>query len=300
VNSPSDPADFGARAAAYVQRLERALDRCLPAQRTDPARLHRAMRYACEGGKRVRALLVYATGETLGLAPDALDSAACAVELIHAYSLVHDDLPAMDDDALRRGRPTVHVAFDEATAILVGDALQALAFGVLAEDAAALPAERRVRMLAILAQAAGSLGMVGGQAVDLESEGRRIALERLESLHARKTGALLLACCRLAAAAAAADADTEAALCEYGRCLGLAFQVQDDVLDLTADSTALGKTAGKDLAQEKSTYPALLGVDGAREYAQALFARARAALQPLGARAAPLRWLADHVAARKF
>jgi farnesyl diphosphate synthase len=300
MNPQPDSADFGARLPAYLERLERALDRCLPAEQTDPARLHRAMRYACAGGKRLRALLVYAAGQTLGLAPEALDPAACAVELIHAYSLVHDDLPAMDDDALRRGRPTVHVAFDEATAILVGDALQALAFEVLAQDTPQVCSERRVRMLAILARAAGSQGMVGGQAVDIESEGRQIGQARLESLHERKTGALLLACCRLAAAAAGADSSIEAALAACGRCLGLAFQVQDDVLDLTADTAVLGKTAGKDAAQEKSTFPALLGVDGARDYAQMLFDRARAALVPLGARAAPLLWLVGHIEQRRF
>src|SRR5581483_10048965 len=191
---------FGIRIPAYLDRLAQALDRRLPAAAADPARLHEAMRYACDGGKRLRALLVYAAGESLGVPAGKLDAPACAVELIHAYSLVHDDLPAMDDDDLRRGRPTVHKAYDEATGILVGDALQTLAFAVLA-DGPDLAVAQRLRMVSLLAFASGSLGMVGGQAVDIASENQRISLDQLQSLHARKTGALILASLQLAAAA---------------------------------------------------------------------------------------------------
>lgn len=287
--------DFGLRMPGYLERLQLALDHRMPAPDTDPVRLHTAMRYACEGGKRLRGLLVYAAGETLGLEARQLDAPACAVELIHAYSLVHDDLPAMDDDDLRRGRPTVHKAWDEPTGILVGDALQALAFEVLCADDGVTPSPRQAQMVRLLALASGSLGMVGGQAVDIESEGQRIPLERLQSLHARKTGALILACLQLAAAAANAEREQTAALEHYGRCIGLAFQIQDDVLDVTADSATLGKTAGKDLLQEKSTYPALLGLDEARQLAVQKFDEACDALSMFGEAAAPLVWLARHI-----
>jgi farnesyl diphosphate synthase len=290
--------DFGTRVPAYLDRLAQALDRRLPAAATDPTRLHEAMRYACDGGKRLRALLVYAAGEALGVPVEKLDAPACAVELIHAYSLVHDDLPAMDDDDLRRGRPTVHKAYDEATGILVGDGLQAEAFTVLADEPS-LGTAQRLRMVSILARASGSLGMVGGQAVDIASEGRRISLEELQSLHARKTGALILASLQLAAAAADASPEAEQALEIYGRHIGLAFQIQDDVLDETASTETLGKTAGKDLAQHKSTYPSLLGLDGARERATGLFEEARTVVGALPGGAAPLRWLADFIEGRK-
>ena len=289
--------DFGSRVPAYLDRLALALDRRLPAAATDPARLHEAMRYACDGGKRLRALLVYAAGEALGVPVEKLDAPACAVELIHAYSLVHDDLPAMDDDDLRRGRPTVHKAYDEATGILVGDGLQTEAFTVLADEPS-LGTAQRLRMVSILARASGSLGMVGGQAVDIASEGRRISLEELQSLHARKTGALILASLQMAAAAADAAPEIEQALETYGRHIGLAFQIQDDVLDETASTETLGKTAGKDLAQQKSTYPSLLGLDGARERATRLFEEARAVVGALPGGAAALRWLADFIEGR--
>jgi farnesyl diphosphate synthase len=290
--------DFGTRVPDYLARLTEALDRRLPAAAADPARLHEAMRYACDGGKRLRALLVYAAGEALGVAPEKLDAPACAVELIHAYSLVHDDLPAMDDDDLRRGRPTVHKAYDEATGILVGDGLQTLAFAVLADEPS-LPPAQRLRMVSILARASGSLGMVGGQAVDIASENQRISLEQLQSLHARKTGALILASLQLAAAAADAAPATLEALETYGRHIGLAFQIQDDVLDETASTETLGKTAGKDLAQHKSTYPSLLGLEGARQRATALFAEARELVGRLPGGAQPLVWLADFIEGRK-
>ena len=242
-------------------------------------RLRAAMRHAVLlGGKRMRPLLVYATGTLLGAEEDALDAAACAVELIHAYSLVHDDLPAMDDDALRRGQPTVHVAFDEATAVLAGDALQTLAFQTLA--AAPLPAEARVAMVAELAHASGIAGMCGGQALDIAATGRGDALDvaALERLHALKTGALLCCAVRLGAAAAGADADACAALDRYAEALGLAFQIRDDLLDIDGDSATLGKTAGKDAAQNKATFPALLGRDASEARLQALSLTMRDAL----------------------
>ncbi|MDB5987461.1 MAG: geranylgeranyl pyrophosphate synthase [Nevskia sp.] len=284
--------------AGYLQRIDRVLDTALPAAATDPVRLHEAMRYACRGGKRLRALLTYCAGAVLGGDPARLDAPACALELIHAYSLVHDDLPAMDDDDLRRGQPTVHKAYDEATAILVGDALQTLAFRVLAEPQAALGATAQVRMLQLLADAAGSLGMVGGQAVDIESEHQKIPLARLESLHARKTGALIRCGLLLAAAAAGATPAQEQALSEFGRLLGLAYQIQDDVLDESSSTAVLGKTQGKDRAQEKSTYPALLGFDAAQALAAETFAQARAALGLFGARAEPLLQLAATIEKR--
>ena len=293
----SHSTDFGTRVPAYLDRLALALDRRLPTASEDPTRLHEAMRYACDGGKRLRALLVYAAGEALCVPVDRLDAPACAVELIHAYSLVHDDLPAMDDDDLRRGRPTVHKAYDEATGILVGDGLQTLAFAVLADEPS-LGTAQRLRMVSILARASGSLGMVGGQAVDIASEGRRISLAELQSLHARKTGALILASLQMAAAAADAAAEAEQALETYGRHIGLAFQIQDDVLDETASTETLGKTAGKDLAQHKSTYPSLLGLEGARQRATSLFEEARTIVGRLPGGAAPLRWLADFIEGR--
>ena len=301
MDSVTATAGFGSRVAGYLQRVTISFDRSLPAAGTSPPRLHEAMRYACEGGKRLRALLVYATGETLGVPSGHLDPAACAVELIHAYSLVHDDLPAMDDDDLRRGRLTVHKAFDEAVAILVGDALQTLAFSVLAGDERSpLSAEQRVRMVASLAEAAGSLGMVGGQAVDIESENKTLTLKELESLHLRKTGALIRVCGRLAADAASVTPKKIQALERFGNALGLAFQVQDDVLDITASTGTLGKTSGKDLVQHKSTFPALLGIEGARTRTVELFKEARSALDIFGKSAAPLLWLVTHIEQRKF
>ena len=216
------------------------------------------------GGKRMRPLLAYATGTAFGAAAPSLDAAAVAVELIHCYSLVHDDLPAMDDDALRRGQPTVHVAFDEATAILAGDALQSLAFDVLAN--ATQPSEGRVRMMAELARASGVVGMCGGQALDVDATGHGTALniDSLERLHALKTGALLRAAVRLGAIAAGADVASRVALDRYADALGLAFQIRDDLLDVEGDAATLGKTAGKDIAQDKATFPALLGIDASR------------------------------------
>ena len=254
----------GMQLARWRTRADHALAAALDdLDGTEPTLLA-AMRHAVLlGGKRMRPLLAYASGHACGADDAALDAPAAAVELIHAYSLVHDDLPAMDDDALRRGQPTVHVAFDEATAILAGDALQTLAFSVLAR--AALPDARRVALLAELALASGAVGMCGGQAFDLAATGNAaITLDALERLHAMKTGALLRAAVRLGAIAADADAGTRGALDAYAGALGLAFQIRDDLLDIEGDSATLGKTAGKDVAQDKATFPALLGVDASR------------------------------------
>ncbi|MCB1790155.1 MAG: (2E,6E)-farnesyl diphosphate synthase [Gammaproteobacteria bacterium] len=283
-------------------RVERALDHWLPAASTIPTRLHEAMRYATLGdGKRVRPVLVYAAGHALGARPDCLDAAACAVELIHAYSLVHDDLPAMDDDDLRRGRATCHKAFDEATAILAGDALQTLAFKVLCEDNdLCVDRGSRLRMIDEMAHAAGSRGMAGGQALDMDATGREIDLAHLENLHIHKTGALILASVRLGALAAGAATDPRmAALERYAKCIGLAFQVHDDVLDVEGDTSVLGKTRGKDAAAEKATYPALIGLDAAREMAAQLVAEAMENLGGFDEKADPLRQLAHYIVGRK-
>ena len=285
-----DPAT-PARLAQWRARVESTLAAALPDPHaepgTEPARLHAAMRHAAlDGGKRMRPLLAYATGTAFGCDPALIDDAAAAVELVHAYSLVHDDLPAMDDDALRRGKPTVHVAFDEATAILAGDALQSLAFALLAR--APLPAQARVDMLAELATAAGVHGMCGGQALDIDATGRGIDIDALLRLHALKTGALLRASVRLGAIAAGADAVARAHLDRFADALGLAFQVRDDLLDIEGDSATLGKTAGKDQAQDKATFPALLGVDASRARLEALRTEMDAALAPFGGRTADL------------
>ncbi|MFT4178926.1 MAG: polyprenyl synthetase family protein [Thermomonas sp.] len=270
--------------AAWRARVEAALARALPSPDTAPQRLHAAMRHGVlNGGKRMRPLLAYATGTAFGANEDALDTAAVAVELIHCYSLVHDDLPAMDDDALRRGQPTVHVAFDEATAILAGDALQSLAFEVLAD--APLPAERGVAMLAELARAAGMAGMCGGQALDIDATGNAAAIDidALQRLHALKTGALLCCAVRLGALAAGADAAGRAALDRYADALGLAFQIRDDLLDIEGDAATLGKTAGKDAAQDKATFPALIGAEASRKRLAELSVTMRDALAELRA-----------------
>jgi len=283
------------------QRVEAALETFLPAADIHPASLHRAMRYAVlDGGKRVRPLLVYAAGQACGAPEPALDAAAAAVELIHAYSLVHDDLPAMDDDALRRGKPTCHKAFGEAGAILAGDALQALAFQVLAEapmpdvtDAA------RLAMIETLARAAGSRGMVGGQAIDLAAVGRELDIAELEDMHIHKTGALIRASVLLGAACAAnPDAGRRRALDRYAKAVGLAFQVQDDILDVTGQTGELGKTAGADRALGKPTYPALLGLSEARRRAQELKQTALDALAGFDDRADALRWLCTYIVDR--
>jgi farnesyl diphosphate synthase len=264
--------------------------------------LEAAMRHAVlEGGKRIRPLLAHAAGEITGAAPAALDRAGGAVELIHAYSLVHDDMPCMDNDVLRRGKPTVHVAFGEAMAMLTGDALQALAFGVLAQAAdCGVGARAVVRMSAELARAAGAEGMAGGQAIDLAAVGSALDLARLEDMHRRKTGALLGAAVRLGAwCGAALEPAHQQALDTYCSAIGLAFQVIDDVLDVESDSATLGKTAGKDAEHDKPTYVSLLGLEAARTLAETLRQQAQSALQPFGSRALRLSELADLIVLRR-
>jgi farnesyl diphosphate synthase len=280
--------------------VEEALGAYLPLAGAAPARLHEAMRYTVlGGGKRVRPLLVFAAGGLFGAGTGSLARAAAAVEMIHAYSLVHDDMPCMDDDALRRGKPTVHVAYDEATALLVGDALQAQAFTVLAEEED-VPAARQVAMLRVLAGAAGSAGMCGGQAIDLDSVGLSLTLEQLERMHQLKTGALLRASVMLGALAGRDVTDAErAALDAYSNAIGLAFQVVDDVLDATADSATLGKTAGKDAAANKPTYVSILGLEESKLLAEKLRREAHDALAPFGEKALRLRELADLIVQRK-
>jgi farnesyl diphosphate synthase len=280
--------------------VEQALESFLPAAGTEPARLHEAMRYSVlGGGKRVRPLLVYAAGGVFGADMRTLARAAAAVEMIHAYSLVHDDMPCMDDDALRRGKPTVHVAYDEATALLVGDALQAQAFMVLAEDQM-IPPARQVAMLRVLASAAGSAGMCGGQAIDLGSVGVSLTLAQLERMHQLKTGALLRASVVLGALAGRDVAvDERAALDTYSNAIGLAFQVVDDVLDATADSATLGKTAGKDAAANKPTYVSILGLAESQLLAEKLRREAHEALAPFGEKALRLGDIADLIVQRK-
>lgn len=297
----SAAAPFSERVPAYLERLRAALDHWLPPATQYPARLHEAMRYAADGGKRLRPLLIYATGEVLGVQARALDPAAAAVELVHAYSLVHDDLPAMDNDDLRRGRPTVHRQFDEAMAILAGDAMQALAFYALTHDLqAGLDPLQRLKMVELLADASGSRGMAGGQAIDLASTGKQITHAELEAMHIHKTGALIRASVLMACyAGAPLDSAHLEALDRYGKCLGLAFQIQDDILDVEGDTGTLGKNAGKDHNRNKPTYPSVLGMPTAKLRARGLFEQARAALHPFGERAEPLIWLADHIEGRR-
>ena len=296
----SAPQDFQAWVKAVQADAESALDRFLPAESQVPAKLHEAMRYtALGGGKRVRPLLVHASGALFGADADALARAASAVEMIHVYSLVHDDMPCMDDDALRRGKPTVHVAYDEATALLVGDALQAQAFEVLA-GTTTVPAARTVTMLRLLAEAAGSKGMCGGQAIDLDSVGLSLTLEQLERMHQLKTGAMLRVSVLLGALAGRDLASHEQeALGAYSRAIGLAFQVVDDILDATADSATLGKTAGKDAADNKPTYVSILGLAPSKALAEQLRQQAHDALAPFGEQALRLREIADLIVQRK-
>jgi farnesyl diphosphate synthase len=286
----------------YIQqRTETALQNMLPASTVTPGRLHEAMRYAAlGGGKRIRALLVHATGSFFTHArPEQLDRAACAVELIHAYSLIHDDLPCMDDDKLRRGKPTVHVEFDEATALLAGDALQTLAFQVLAEHPVSATASGQIEAILLLAQAAGSHGMVGGQAIDVAAAGREITREELESMHVRKTGALIRAAVLIGARAGeGANDDRKRRLDLYAKRVGLLYQVIDDILDAASDTATLGKTAGKDASRGKPTYVSLLGLPEARRFAEDLLGEAHDALVPLGDRGNRLRELADFIARR--
>jgi geranylgeranyl pyrophosphate synthase len=291
-----------ARLRGYQSRVQSVLDAVLPAADVSPQRLHAAQRYAVlGGGKRLRPLLVYCTGEALGLAASTLDAPAAAVELIHSYSLVHDDLPAMDDDDLRRGQPTTHRAFDEATAILAGDALQVLAFSLLARDrAAGVSSEARLKMIQILADASGTAGMAGGQSLDLSAVGRSLDLEELEAMHRLKTGALIRASVLLAAACAPGLTSAEwDALDGYSQDIGLAFQIQDDILDVEGKTEDLGKTIGADAARAKPTYPSILGLAAAKIRARELNRRACDQLAPLGERARVLAWLASYVVDRR-
>ena len=281
--------------------MESVLAEWLPPAHIAPQRLHEAMRYAVlGGGKRVRPLLAFAAGAVTGADVERLQHVAAAVELIHAYSLVHDDMPAMDNDALRRGKPTVHVEFDEATALLVGDALQSLAFDILAARPLAPDATTQLNMVRLLAEAAGSRGMAGGQAIDLASVGKPLNLTELEFMHIHKTGALIRASVQLGAQCGTLSDAASAALDHYAKCIGLAFQVVDDVLDAETPTATLGKTAGKDAADNKPTYVSLLGVARARELALELRADAHAALAGLGTPAERLRQLADFIVERTF
>jgi farnesyl diphosphate synthase len=282
--------------AERQRRIEDVLARVLPAAELEPERLSRAMRYAVlDGGKRMRPLLAYAAGELAGASPDAVDAPAAAVELIHAYSLIHDDLPCMDDDTLRRGKPTCHVAFGEAMALLAGDALQALAFGVLAADLHSSHSDA----CALLADAAGMRGMAGGQAIDLDSVGVALPVTKLETMHRMKTGALIRAAVRLGAGRGRALGPTETrALDRYADSAGLAFQVVDDVLDVEGSAASLGKTAGKDLAQGKPTFVSSLGLAAAKARAEALRVEAKSALAPFGTSARRLAELADWIVLR--
>jgi geranylgeranyl pyrophosphate synthase len=292
--------EFDVRVAGYQKRIEHVLERCLALPDCGTSRLREAMRYSTlGGGKRLRPVLVYTTGEALGAPIEHLDAPAAAVELIHVYSLVHDDLPAMDNDDLRRGRPTCHRAFDEATAMLAGDALQALAFGVLAEDVPGIPATATASMLRILANAAGTAGMAGGQAIDLAAVGQTLDATAIENMHRRKTGALIAASVLLGATAAglAHGAELEA-LTRFGADIGLAFQIQDDILDVEGDIGVLGKSTGADAARSKPTYPSTVGLEAAKNRAGTLRDSAIAALAPLGARAATLAELARFVVNR--
>lgn len=292
---------FERRVADYRARIEAALDRALPPGSTHPVRFHAAMRYAVlGGGKRLRPLLVYATGEWLGVPCARLDAVAVAIEIVHAYSLVHDDLPAMDDDDLRRGRPTTHIAFDEATAILAGDALQALSYGVLARDAllAAAPAVR-CRLVLDLAEATGSQGMCGGQAMDMAASGQQISVADLEELYARKTGRLLRAAvimpCRLVEGLG--EAQFRAAD-RFACALGLGFQIADDILDIESPSAVSGKPQGSDIRNRKATFPELLGMAACRQRLAELRETALDALAGTGGRAEGLRWLCDSIFTR--
>jgi len=298
--NPDAPSQLGPRLLALTARADTALARVLPSELQPPLELHRAMRYAVlGGGKRLRPLLVYAAGHTLGCDGIELDAPACAVELIHAYSLVHDDLPAMDDDALRRGRPTCHVVYGEAMAILAGDALQALAFEILAHDPhVGTDAARTLDMLRLLGRACGAEGMAGGQALDLAAVGRKLTLAELEHMHACKTGALIRTAVRLGARVAGAETDALEALDRYAAAVGLAFQVRDDILDVEGESAVIGKTAGKDAAADKPTFPSIIGLGASRARLAELTTRALDAIEPFGARGELLEELAHYAAHR--
>jgi geranylgeranyl diphosphate synthase type II len=293
------PENFKGRVEAYTARVNQGLDEALPLAATSPRRLHDAMRYAVlNGGKRIRPLLVYAAGECLAVDPDLLDTPAIAIELIHAFSLVHDDLPAMDNDDLRRGQPTVHKQYDEATAILAADALQPLAFSVLANIEGA-PLNAAIRLVRLISDACGSTGMTGGQSIDLAAEGTSLSADELEHMYSLKTGALIhasvVSACLLRDGLATTDFE---ALDRFGRDIGIAFQIKDDILDIEGDTDVIGKPAGSDESLNKATYPALLGIDASRARCDELLAAALSNLERFGQSAAPLEWLARYIVER--
>lgn len=293
--------NFDSLLQEYQVRIQGSLDAWLPRNETHPQRLHEAMRYsALSGGKYVRPVLVYATGDTLGVDRARLDGIASSVEIIHSYSLIHDDLPAMDNDELRRGKPTCHIQFGEAMAILAGDALQALAFHILAQDdELQVSAEQRLRMINTLAIACGSRGMAGGQAIDLMSVGKSLDIAELEDMHIHKTGALIRASVLLSAYTVPdIEPDTLDRLDHYGKCVGLAFQIRDDILDVEGETEMLGKNQGMDTALNKPTYPSLLGMQGAKQRARDLHEEAVSALEGLGGKADPLRWISAYIVER--
>ena len=292
-------APFENRAAHYTERVARTLDEVLPPTSQTPERLHEAMRYAVfNGGKRVRPLLVYAAGECLGLPEQLLDAPAAAIELIHAFSLVHDDLPAMDDDDLRRGKPTLHREYDEATAILAADALQPLAFNVLADASGIAPATR-VKLVMLLANACGSVGMTGGQSLDLAAEGQALDAEQIERMYSLKTGALIHASVVSASKLSAGlSPERMSALDAFGRTIGIAFQIKDDILDVEGDTEVIGKPSGSDQRLDKATYPGLTGITIARQRCDELLNGALEHLDDFGTDAEPLSWLARFIVER--
>jgi geranylgeranyl diphosphate synthase type II len=295
-------AAFGQQLSQWQTRMEQALASRLPGADEVPARLHEAMRYSVlGGGKRIRPALVFATGRTLGLDDDQVEAAACAIELVHVYSLVHDDLPAMDDDDLRRGRPTCHKAYDEATAVLVGDALQPLAFQLLARDPKLPPDPAiRLKLIDLLAEASGTFGMAGGQAIDLGVQGQAIGIAEVEQMHARKTGALIKVSVMMAAACVPTlSAAHRVHLDHFATAIGLAFQIQDDLLDVLGDASTLGKATGADSARAKPTFPAVIGVAASQQRMQRLHAEALAALAPFERAADPRRLLAEWLLKRQ-
>ncbi len=290
---------FKDRIDDYTKRVDDALRRALPAPETRPERLHEAMRYAVfNGGKRLRPILVYAAGECLGVETSLLDAPAVAIELIHAFSLVHDDLPAMDDDDLRRGQPTVHVRFDEATAILAADALQPLAFRVLS-GSTGVGMSQRIRLIELVTDACGSIGMTGGQSIDLASEGQKLSAAEIEHMYSLKTGALIHASV-VSACILRNDIERDSceALSRFARAVGVAFQIQDDILDIEGDTEVIGKPAGSDEALQKATYPGLLGVEASRRRCDELLESGLVELDHFGSDAEPLRWLARYIVSR--
>lgn len=283
----------------YAKRVDEKLLLLLPAKDSEPVELHQAMSYSTfNGGKRIRPFLVYATGNALGIAAASLDNVAAAIELVHSYSLVHDDLPAMDNDNLRRGKPTCHIAFSEATALLAGDALQTHAFEVLAQNNR-LSDQQKIKQVQLLAAASGSMGMAGGQAIDLASVGKQLTLEQLQSMHGAKTGALIRSCTNMVACINYSKNDNEyKALNLYAKKIGLAFQIKDDILDIESDTETLGKPQGSDTEKHKPTYPALLGIQGAKEMAEENYHAAMNALRLFCDKADPLRYLAKYIIER--